>query len=963
MTSPSDSGSDASHTAATQVDGGAPTPWLRTEPAPGPAPGDRIGRYVVVETVGRGGMGVVLRAYDPRLRREVALKLLREGGDADARARMLREAQAMARLSHPNIVRVHDVDMFDGQPFIAMDLVEGESLHDWLAQQPRGLDEVLAAFRDAGAGLAAAHAAGLVHRDVKPRNLLRDRDGRVRVTDFGIARAQAEPAGREPAARAGELDAEHTAAGVIVGTPPYMAPEQHEGATADARSDQFAFCVALWEALAGTRPFAGEDTHTLLAAKRALQLQPLPRSGAIGPQLRAVLRRGLQPDPRERFEDMGALVRALQRARTAVRRRGRLRLWFGLAGVAAAAGLVVRLHARSVRSDCEQRAAAADPWSDDRGAQIEAAWRATGLDYAAATAQRVVPRLAERAAQLRESSAALCIAHELDHSLAEARASAGQWCLDEHRDQLVAVLERLERAEPLAVQRAVLAVTELPEAQVCLDAARLQHVSAPPPDQREAIAAARSELATARASMAAGDFNHAREGAARVVEHARGLSWAPLQAQAELLLGQATTELGDAAAAEEALRRAYETAAVAGLRELAFKAAVSLATVGSRLPRHDASARIWARVAAIELAHLPDDSGLRQAEVEIAEADVASAAGDVAGARAHDERALALREQAVGGENLLVAGVQQSLANLEFRAGNHTVARMYYERVLATRLAVLGPQHPWTAVSMFNLAALEFSTGGYARARSLLESALQVRQRAFGDDAPATLDVLLNLANVDWAEGAYDRAEATLRHIVEVRERISGRDDPDTAAALHNLAAVLAERGDFAGARPLLERAIAGYVHALGPDRVEIAASLSNLGDALREAGELDAARSTFERALALWHAADMDQHLDTAHALVGLARTARLQRRSDEAVTLAERAVQVRERGQAPAEDLAVARLVLGQALDDAGREPARARASIDQAAAVLRGHRPPRIRELAELDAWLARHGPAPL
>ncbi|MBX7084254.1 MAG: serine/threonine-protein kinase [Nannocystaceae bacterium] len=961
MTSQSD-GAGASHTAATQVDGAAATPWLRTEAPPGPAPGDRIGRYVVVETLGRGGMGVVLRAYDPRLQREVALKLLHEGGDADARARMVREAQAMARLSHPNIVRVHDVDVVDGQPFIAMDLVEGESLHEWLVAQPRAPAEVIAAFRDAGAGLAAAHAAGLVHRDIKPRNLLRDRDGRVRVTDFGIARSRDDAQPRR-ADDHGGVDAEHTAAGVIVGTLPYMAPEQHEGATADARSDQFAFCVALWEALAGTRPFAGEDTRTLLAAKRARQLQPLPPTRTIGPQLRAVLRRGLQPEPRDRFDDMNALVRAMERAQAGARRRARLRWWIAAAGVAGAVWLAMRVRDRSLRDDCEQRAAQQDPWSQARGEGIREAWRATGLDYAAATAERVVPRLAEYAATLRESTAALCVAHELEHTLGEPLASAGQWCLDETRGQLVAVLERLERAEPLAVQRALLAVSELPQAEGCLEPARLQQFGAPPPDQRDAIAIARSELATARASMAAGDFVAARDGAARVVEHARGLSWPPLQAQAELLLGHATTEFGDAPAAEEALRGAYDTAAAAGLHELAFKAAVSLATVAARVPRHGASASIWARVAANERTRLPDDSGLREAEVELARADVATAAGDVASARLHDQRALALREQAVGGENLLVAGVLQSLANLEFRAGDHALARTYYERVLATRLAVLGPEHPWTAVSMLNLAALEFSTGGYARARSLLQSALQVRQRALGEDAPQTLDVLLNLANVDWAEGHYDRAEATLRRIVEARERISGREHPDTAAALHNLAAVLAERGDHAAARPILERAIAIYERAIGPERFEIAASLANLGDILREAGELDAARATFERALAVWHDAQMDDHIDTAHALVGLARTARLQRRFDEAVSLAERAVAVRERGQAPAEDLAVARLVLGQALTDVDREPARARAAIEAAAAVLREHRPLRTRELAQLDAWFAQHGAAPL
>ncbi len=241
--------------------------------------GAAVGRYVILDRIGAGGMGVVYAAYDPELDRRVALKLLRtDRFAAPGHLRLLREAKALARLTHPNVVAVHDAGTFGDQVFVAMELVEGETLRQWLEAGARSWREVLDRLLAAGRGLAAAHAAGLVHRDFKPENVLLGRDGRVRVVDFGLAKALADAA-EEPAApdSGGELASPLTEWGAVLGTPAYMAPEQIRGIAADARSDQFSFCVALYEALYGERPFGKGPRETPSRGAR-LRGPPAPRS-------------------------------------------------------------------------------------------------------------------------------------------------------------------------------------------------------------------------------------------------------------------------------------------------------------------------------------------------------------------------------------------------------------------------------------------------------------------------------------------------------------------------------------------------------------------------------------------------------------------------------------------------------------------------------------------------------------
>ncbi|PRP92839.1 Serine/threonine-protein kinase PrkC [Enhygromyxa salina] len=299
-----------------------------------PATPTRLDRYLVLRELGAGGMGIVYLAYDDQLDRRVAVKLLRGSrSSAEAQSRLQREAQAMARLSHPNVVTVYEVGSVEDEVFVSMEYVAGRDMRAWLEAEPRSWSEVLAAYLPAGAGLAAAHEAGIVHRDFKPDNVLVGDDGRVRVADFGLAYAQAgelsQSAPSEPSAPRPErspLDTPLTRTGALLGTPAYMAPEQFSGAPTDERTDQFSFCVALWEGLYGCRPFVGKTVAEIGISVTAgvIDDPELSASRAVPTWLRAVLERGLAREPGARWPSMAALLAALADD-PRVRRRRRLR--------------------------------------------------------------------------------------------------------------------------------------------------------------------------------------------------------------------------------------------------------------------------------------------------------------------------------------------------------------------------------------------------------------------------------------------------------------------------------------------------------------------------------------------------------------------------------------------------------------------------------------------------------------
>jgi len=533
------------------------------------ARGSVVNRFVILDVVGRGGMGVVYAAYDPELDRKIALKLVRPNRPGAGEGQLLREAQAIARLSHPNVVAVYDVGTHLHQVFLAMELVEGRSLGRWLAETPRSVREILDVFIAAGRGLAAAHAAGVVHRDFKPDNVLIGHDGRVRVADFGVARRFESP-GEEPperpdlpeearSARSTMAAAEATRWGVAVGTVPYMAPEQLRRGTADARSDQFAFCIALFEALYGERPFAGQGAFDLALAMESGELRtPNPAVRRVPAWVRLVLARGLAFDPAARFPSMDELLAALSRDPAAARRR----LWGIAAAVAVllVAGLGLReLALRRARVCAGGEAKVAELWNPERKAAVHTAFRATGLPFAEGTwtgVERALDRYAEGWAGMhREACEATRVRGEQSEALLDRR----MFCLDQRLRDAGALIDLFSHADGAVVEKSVAASADLPALASCADLSALNARVPPPTDPkvRQAVRKIGQEVAVARASAAAGRYAVGLDPARRAAAAAEKIAYPPLRAEALVVRGGLEERTEDFAAARATLHDAW----------------------------------------------------------------------------------------------------------------------------------------------------------------------------------------------------------------------------------------------------------------------------------------------------------------------------------------------------------------------------------------------------------------------
>ena len=492
----------------------------RADGGPSEGVGGRLGRYVVLEEVGRGGMGRVLRAYDPKLQREVALKEVRGAAlGSDKAARLVIEARSMAKLSHPNVVAVYDVEELDeGRFVLVMQYVAGRTLSAWLAERSRAWPDVLRAFRDAGRGLAAAHAAGLLHRDFKPANVLVADDGVVRVTDFGLAKSRTarESSGPSDGHRSdtafelASISEEEglTVEGTVMGTPRYMAPEQHEGRPLSAAADQYALCVALWEALCGAAPFSGP--------KLVRQKQQGPPTWPGGPTPRPVVQalvRGLQPEPTARWPSMQALLDALAYD-PARRRTSRLLVLAGIAAVGLA-GTGWRVWTQAGEKRCtaaSAQAKLAGTWDDARRERAQSAVLGVEAAYAHSVWERTAHALDAYATNWTQMHVETCEATAVRGEQSAEVMDLRMACLHRARIDLGAATAVLAEADEAVVHKAHELVGRLPPLSRCADIEALQAEVEPPlPQEAEAVETIREHLAAARAARIAGQYDKAQE--------------------------------------------------------------------------------------------------------------------------------------------------------------------------------------------------------------------------------------------------------------------------------------------------------------------------------------------------------------------------------------------------------------------------------------------------------------------
>jgi eukaryotic-like serine/threonine-protein kinase len=786
------------------------------------ARGERVGRYEIIDWLGSGGMSVVYRARDPQLEREVALKLLRDR----APERLLREAQAMARLSHPNVVAVYEVGLFGDRIYIAIELVRGGTLASWSRERPRSPREVLRVLRQAGEGLAAAHAAGIVHRDFKPENVLIGTDGRVRVTDFGLARLaadadaaahtdpdadpEADGAPAREASAEGSLPSVLTLAGTLIGTPAYMAPEQQRREPADERSDQYSFCLTMWEALTGDR----------------VRRRGKPLAG----RLRRVLLRGLAEEPSQRHPSLRALLDALPR-----RSIGR---WIA-AGAAAAVAGAVALHfgLAELRSslpdpDCGAgRALIAQTWNDRSKAAIQASFDRTGLSAARSAGPRVRQSLDEYAADWTATHEEACAATHVRREQSLALLDARMSCLERRRHELAALVDVLKAADAAIVRGSVPAALALSPVAACSDARRL---SQPAPASQDSTARARldaiqSELAATLTSLRTGRYAQGVESARRAADRARAAGHGPAEAEALQLLGELYWRGGDIEEAEKTLHRAVAVAEA------------------SRADRSRAAALI-------ALVAILGAEGARYAEafqvVELTRAAIGR----------------------LGQDDDLSGSLEGNLASIYFMQGNYTEALAHYRTSLAHMEKAFAPDHPAMGSALDNVGLALSSAGKHEEGLEYERRALELRERVLGPDHPATALSHEHVGGTYQALGRMDDAERHLRQTLEIRVRSLGPEHPDVALAHQSLGFFLYDRRDFEAALDQHRRAMALDEKLLPADHPMLATDRIGVGRTLVALGRPAEGLLDLERGVAAMEAKGVESDI-TSVGRFGLAQ------------------------------------------------------------------------------------------
>ena len=966
-------------------------------------PGDHLGRYIVLERIGEGGMGVVYCAFDPELNRKVAVKLVRVHARRDdersnGATRLLREAQVMARLAHPNVVTVHDVGTFGDAIFVAMEFIEGETLVAWARERERSWTEILAVYLQAGRGLEAAHALGLVHRDFKPENVMIGA-GRVRVLDFGLARQQDDPHedDDEPDAPPGERVRERqstapepealdpggsnastpwsrggsvervrsktgstdaiatplTQVGAVLGTPAYMAPEQHLGLRADPRTDQFSFCVSLYKALYAAHPFAAKNLTELTMKVLDGEVEAPPVTSPVPPHVRDAILRGLAVDPDARWPSMGDLLAELDRDPGTRRRQKLVALGLGLGFVGLFTGVV--LAAEPQPEPCSGAGdQLAEVWNPDSRAAVERALLATERGYASETWARVEASLDAYADDWIAGHVDACEATRVRQDQSEQLLDDRMRCLADRRRALAAVVDTLAHADADTLPHAITAVAALPSVDPCADLDYVTASLAPPEPALVAdVDATRDQLAAAKAAHDSGRYPAGLAFAEQADADAERLGYAPLEAEAALHLGTLARASGDYPRAEQALRRAFFVARRVGHDEVSARAGVGLiALLGEGLRRTDEGVW-WSDHAGVELERRPDPA---------VEAELASnlgalwfAAGDFEQAQVHYLDALERRRRLHGPDHVEVGFAHDDLGRVAYRRGDDEQAIVHHQHALALLERALGDDHPELAEPLTNLANVRLRQKRLDEAQTLYERALSIRERGLGPTHVGVGIALNNLGNVHDARADYATALDVYTRALAILEAALGPDHPDLAATLANAGNCHESLGQLDEALAVHRRALAIKQAALGPDHHSLGYSHNGLGNVLFGLGEYAQAVDEYAQSVAIWERALGRDHRLLNYPLRGQGKALVELGRHADAVAPLERARDLLLAHSAPAEDVATPSFWLARALAEGGLDRERAASLAREALAAYEAA--DELEHAEEVRAWLER------
>jgi tetratricopeptide (TPR) repeat protein len=918
--------------------------------------GAHVDRYEILGVVGQGGMGTVYRARDTRLGRTVALKLLRENRSAALLERFAREARALAQLSHPNIVVIHDFGAYPDtgagsevggardEIFIAMELVEGSTVREWM-REPHDWRAIVDVFVAVGRGLAAAHALGLVHRDVKPSNVFLDRDGTPKIGDFGLVvwAGALEDERTDPGASPSPHDRRTlTATGTVMGTPAYMAPEQLAGDRADARADQFAFCVSLFEALTGHLP--GETREG----------RPMPRA------LEPVVARGMAPEPADRYPSIEALCAALARAR-----RGNARTWAALAGAGAAiaiAGVAWTL-ARNSGADvdpCPAPTAAVDPvWGAARRAAVRGHALAIDPQDGAARASLLEERIDPWTRAWSDMRVEACRATRVLGEQSDTMLDRRMTCLDHRLGEIDDALGVVASATtPASLDSAIAALVKTSPLSDCADLAALG-ASAPPPTspaERAKADAIAHEVAQIGALEHAGRMQDLLDRARRSAADARALGHAPTTAGALAELARVQMALDDNAGAVATLRELTQVAARAHDDRDEADAWIKLIGVtGFALGKPDEALTLVPAASAAVL-RAGDPIGLRS--------NLLYSQGEILDGGPHPEQGLALLDQArVELEKAGAADPKHALApfyadvllesaNAKMNTHDLDGAIADYHRSIDLDVALFGPDNADQAWGWFDLAETLRIAGRLDEAADAFQTSARIREERLGD-SPNTASSLVGLASVRHDQTRYAEALELYDRALAMERKTVSPDDQQIVAPMLGRASSLVHAGRAAEARKAYDDIVAFYAR-IGARGTNLPITLVDRADLRLSSGDCAGAIADDEQAIALFTELHGKDDSRIAYALTNEGHCQVLGKDWNHAIATFERELAMRAEGGDKA-DRAYARFYLGRALVESGRDRAGGLAAARAARAALDGIDP---EELAKIDRWLADH-----
>jgi tetratricopeptide (TPR) repeat protein len=877
-------------------------------------------------------------------------------------------------------------------------------------------------FLQAGEGLSAAHRAGIVHRDFKPDNILIGADGRPRVLDFGLAR-QASSSGSEPKASPSSSEVappasdapldrtadtkEHAAVdsglasplgspltrdGTVLGTPGYMAPEQLSGLPTDARSDQFSFCVALYEALYGKRPFGGA-TLRAHATEIALNRPPPPPGNHPAPEsVYLALKRGLAANPNDRFPDMDALLTALKPARGATRNR-MLAAVVALGVVAALSmGFSVWSERRlSVCGGAEKELKGI--WDKTTKVALKAAFVDTGASFAPDAWRNVESALDAYAQSWLAAEKDTCEAARIRKTDSEDLFARKTFCLETRLQRLRSLVTLLQTADTEVVSNAVKAAHGLDRVDDCRDVVALGLPFGPKDEaERAREETLRTKIIEARTLLDAGKYARGVEAAKAAV---LGGGSPRSLADAYLLLGRLQVRAGDTKGAEEAYLEAAAQAQAAGDPSLAARAFSRLSSVIGGIEHRFDVAQPYERLAKAAAERLGQDPDV-EAELASNTADVALAEGRPLDAKKELERALRIRESTLpeghpdiamtlnnlgiaqaalhendeaarsyersleldlkyeGSEHPNTASSMNNLAIIYRKQNRLSEALTLFERALAIRLATLGPEHPEVSGSHMALGRLLIRMDRPDQAVEHFAQALKIREKALGPQHAQVASVHAELADLFSDRQAYREALVEAQAALSINEAALGATHPSTSAAHERVGLVLMHLGQWDKAASELKLAFDGRMEKAGPESPEVARSYDALGELMLAQAHPDKALTLYEKALAIRERAVGSSAPALANDLIGVGRSYVMLKTAEKAIAPLERAVALRERGEDPGE-LAVARFELARALWDTSPD---ARERCRTLAVQAREASGPPLR--GEVDRWLASRAP---